>query len=271
MKRLVCSLLLIIGVTVALAAAPADGSPAVAPANDFLAFSGSVDRYGPGSFGSNGSLDWVHASGAARTYSVGFSAYSVDSSRWSFGKVGGAYHWNARTTFQAEASIGGGHTDGRGFGYQVYDGSLTYKVNPRIYAHLGDQFLQIGGSREHLLKPGLLMVPTRHLQADLTYAHSVSGDVSSQYIFGRIDVTIRTLDFLSGFSAGHSSPQHLNLDIGSPSASQDFREGFFGVGVPLSDTVLSVVTDVLNAGPTRRRGVTFTWKVPVGKRGSQRP
>ena len=271
MKAFLSSLLLSIAVAAALAAAPADGSPPVAPAGDFLAISGSVDRYGPGSLGSNGSLDWVHAPGADRTYTLGFGVYSVNSSRWSFGKLGGAYHWNARTTVQGQASIGGGHTDGNGFGYQIYDGSLTYKVNPRIYARLGDQFFQVAGSREHLVKPGLLVVPTRRLQADITYAHSVSGDVGTQYVFGRIDVTARSLHFLGGFSAGRSSPQHLNLDIGSPPASQNFQEGFFGVGVPLSKTVLSVVADVLNADPTRRRSVTINWKVPIGKRGTQRP
>jgi hypothetical protein len=270
MKIFAVCLLLSAWMTAAFAAPPTDGTPSAAPAPDSLVFSGSFDRYSPGSLGSNGSVDWVHASGADRTYTLGFGVYSVDTSRWSFAKLGAAYHWNARTTFQGLASVGGGHTDGDGFGYQIYDGSITYKATPRIYVRFGDQLFQIAGSRGHLLKPGLLLVPARRVQADLTYAHSVGGDVGNQFVSGRIDFTARAFHLLGGFSFGYSTPQRLSLDFGGPPVAQNFQEGFFGVGVPLSKTVLSIVADVLDAD-TNRRSVTIIWKVPIGKRGSQRP
>src|SRR5689334_13151466 len=253
--------------TASVAAPPEDNSSAVSSDNSILV-TASADRFNSGDLGSNASLDWIHhfasRPGLQRTHTLGVAAFSAGDSRWSFAKLGAAYSLSDSITVQGQASVGGGKAAGEGFGYQVYDSSVSAKVDPRAYIRLGHQFYQIAGSRSHLLKPGLVLVPTHRVQADLTYARSVSGNIGSQFFSARIDFSTRTIDWLGGFSAGDSTPANLNLEIGSTSHTQNFRDVFMGASFRLPQSVLTVMADFLDTQPGNRSRLTIAWKVPIG-------
>jgi hypothetical protein len=269
MSRFTCCLIICVWTAATLSvAAPADGDTRAVPSADSILLTASADRFNSGELGSNASLDWIHHSASLprprRTHTLGLAVYSAGDSRWSFGKLGAAYPLNDRITVQGQGSVGGGKTAGNGFGYQVYDNSVTAKVDPHFYFRLGHQFYRIAGSRSYLLKPGLVLVPTRRVQADLTYAHSALGNIGSQFFSGRIDFATRAVDWLGGLSWGDSTPGNLNLEIESAPRAQKFHDVFVGVSFRLPQSVLTVTGDFLDTEPSRRRSLTIAWKVPIG-------
>ena len=249
-------------------AAPPEGDSSAASSDNSILVAASADRFSSGDLGLNASLDWIHhfasRTGVQRTHTLGAAVYSAGDSRWSFAKLGAAYPLIDYLTVQGQASVGGGKTAGQGFGYQVYDSSVSAKADPRAYFRLGHQFYQIAGSRSHLLKPGLVLVPTHQVQADLTYARSVSGNIGSRFFSGRIDFSTRTIDWLGGFSSGDSTPENLNLEIGSTPRTQRFRDVFMGASFRLPQSVLTVMADFLDTQPGNRSRLTIAWKVPIG-------
>lgn len=230
---------------------------------DSLIINGGFDHFTSANDGGSGSIDWVHTNELSGTYTAGFAAFSTAGSRWAFGKGGIAFRTQERVTIQGQASIGGGHTSGTNFTYQIYDGGLIYKTSSRLYLKFNDEYLQIGATRENLLKPGVMLIPTKRFAADLTYAHSATGNLNTRFFLGRFDFKTRPINFLGGFGIGHTTPEILNVSVGSLSVNQHFSEGFFGFGVPLSGAELTVVADFPNLQAIHKQTLTLSLKVPL--------
>src|SRR5262249_52460948 len=146
---------------------------------------------------------------------------------------------------QAEASVGTGGDAAGGFGYQVYEGELSYKCSRALYVRAGDKFLSISDTHGHLLRSGIDLFPVRNLQAHVTYAHSVSGNLGTQYVSSELDLQLRKLTLVAGYSGGDVVSQNQDLFSQSTPGGQIFHDAFFGFGVPVSSSELHIVYDAL--------------------------
>ena len=239
-------------------------APALSDA-DFLIITGGVDQFTSGNNGRNGSIDWVHTDKKARTYAAGGAMFSVADSRWTFGKAGIAFHSGERVVIQGQVRIGGGHAGSARFPYQVYDGGLTYKASNHLYLEYHHQYLLIDETRGHLFTPGVMFRPIPRATVEVTYTHSALGNLATRFVTGRFDFRMRPASLLGGFSAGHTTPEVFNINVGSQPANQDFRGVFFGVRVPLSRAEFSVVSEFSNLEAIRKRTITLGLKLPLGR------
>jgi hypothetical protein len=230
-----------------------------------------MNHFSSGDRGGNGSLDWVHADEKGRNYTAGVSIFSLGENRWAYGKGGGAIRVATRTgrpvTLQGQASIGGGHSGGAPFAYRVLSGSGTYPAGRRLYLKLGEEYLHIAGTRGHMLTPGVTLLPTHRLAVDLSYTHSAAANFKTEFVSGRLEFASRTIAVFGGFAVGDSIPETVNLLHSDLSRSQNIRDGFVGVTVPLAGAKFTVVSDFLSLGPTRRQTVTLSLKVPLRSQG----
>ena len=252
-------------IATSLPAAGSDGSSSAGP--DMLVFTTGLDHYQTGGLGSNGSLDWIRHSRGSEIYTIGFGVFSNPASHWSFGRFGAVRPLNPKVSLQAEATVGaGGDAAGR-FGYQIYEGELSYKCSRVLYVRAGDKFLSISDTHGHLLRSGIDLFPVRNLQAHVTYAHSASGNLGTQYVSSGLDLQLRKLAFVAGYSGGDVVPQNQDLLSQTISRGQVFHDAFFGIGLRVSKSELHIAYDVL-IGNSQRQSVVIAWKIPLQRPGT---
>ena len=270
--NIICALMLLFGGSVAHAEtiAPAleqSARPSVAAdtrPSDSLIVAGQVDTISSGHGGGGGSLDWVRANVNGTTLTAGVSSFSISDSHWSFGRVGGAIRLDERTIVQGQASLGSGRTADAPFAYRLFNAGLSYAAFPTIYVKAEDQYVDIGATHGHLLKAGALFVPSTRLSADISYARSLSGNLNSELAAARVDWQTEPARLLGGLAWGRSVPDLLNIDVGTGSGDQAFREFFVGMAIPVSGVELMVVADFVNLDTGRKRTLTLSLKITLG-------
>jgi hypothetical protein len=270
--KAICAFMLLLGGSVANAEASApaleqSARPSVAAdtrPSDSLIVAGQVDTISSGHGGGGGSLDWVRANGNGTTLTAGVSSFSISDSHWSFGRVGGSIRLDERTIVQGQASLGSGRTAGSPFAYRLFNAGLSYAASSTIYVKAEDQYVDIGATRGDLLKAGALFVPSTQLSADISYAHSLTGNLNSEFAGARVDWQTEPARLLGGLAWGRSAPALLNIDVGGGSGDQAFRELFVGVAIPVSGVELMAVADFVNLDTARKRTLTLSLKIPLG-------
>jgi hypothetical protein len=270
--KTICALMLLFGGSVAHAEtfAPAleqSARPSVAAdmrPSDSLIVAGQADTFSTGHGGGGASLDWVRASVNGTTLTAGVSSFSIGDSHWSFGRVGGAIRPDERTIVQGQASLGSGRTAGSPFAYRLFNVGLSYLASTATYIKAEDQFVDIGATHGHLLKAGALFLPLTRLSADISYAHSVSGNLNSEFAAARVDWQTEPARLLGGLAWGRSAPDLLNIDVGSGNGDHAFREFFVGMAIPVSGLELMAVADFVNLDTGRKRTLTLSLKIPLG-------
>jgi hypothetical protein len=270
--KTICAFMLLFGGSVAQAEtfAPAleqMARPSVAAdarPSDSLIVTGQVDTISSGHGGGGGSLDWVRANVNGTTLTAGASSFSMSDSHWSFGRAGGASHLDERTIVQGQASLGSGRTAGAPFAYRLFNAGLSYAASSTIYVKAEDQYVDIGATHGHLLKAGALFIPSTRVSADFSYAHSLSGNLNSEFAGARVDWQTEPARLLGGLAWGRSAPDLLNIDVGSGNGDHAFREFFVGMAIPVSGLELMAVADFVNLDTGRKRTLTLSLKIPLG-------
>jgi len=268
----ICALMLLLGGSVAHAEISTPAlEPSVRPPvaadthpSDSLIVAGQTDTISPGHGGGGGSLDWVHPSVNGTTLTAGASSFSIGDSRWSLGRVGGAIRPDERTILQGQASLGSGRTAGSPFAYRLFNAGLSYLASTATYIKAEDEYVDIGATHGHLLKTGAVFIPSTRLSADISYAHSLSGNLNSEFASARVDWQTEPARLLGGLAWGRSAPDLLNIDVGSGNGDQAFREFFVGMAIPVSGVELTAVADFVNLDTGRRRTLTLILKIPLG-------
>ena len=260
--KTICALMLLFGGGVAHAEISTPAlEPSVRPPvaaetrpSDSLIVAGQTDTISPGHGGGGGSLDWVHPSVNGTTLTAGVSSFSIGDSRWSLGRVGGAIRPDERTILQGQAP----------FAYRLFNAGLSYLASTATYIKAEDEYVDIGATHGHLLKTGAVFIPSTRLSADISYAHSLSGNLNSEFASARVDWQTEPARLLGGLAWGRSAPDLLNIDVGSGNGDQAFREFFVGMAMPVSGVELTAVADFVNLDTGRRRTLTLILKIPLG-------
>ena len=233
--------------------------------HDIFAVFGEWDHLSTQSEGGRGSIDWLHYTARERTLNLGMSTYAMGGSQWTVGRAGVSFRLGGRWSFDSQLNLGGGHTTGSTFLYQHYQGRFTYHVSSRVYIKAREEFFDIGDSRGHLLGTGIYLIPFHLISADLAYAHSVGGNLGTEFVSGRFEFDRQTLRPFAGFAAGQAGPEVLGLGVGQNAGARDLREGFLGAVFPLSPAELSVAMDWTQVGNTRRGTLMAGLKFPIRK------
>jgi len=110
---------------------------------------------------------------------------------------------------------------------------------------------------------------TPRLLTNISYAHSISGNLGTRLGFVRIDYYGKSANFIIGGAGGKASPDIVDLHgLFTPGAT--LREGFIGVGKPLKNTDLTLLGDYIKLGQTERVTVTLNCTVHLRGRGGSR-
>jgi hypothetical protein len=272
-----CFLLMVFLIRCAPASAQSVSSPSVptrgldssleaSASTDYLIVAGEWDHVVSTQGGGTGSIDWLRATPSGSTYAAGAAVSSITDSRWGIGKGEIALRPREGLILHAQARIGGGYTSGARFSYRAYDAGLAYRTSTRLYVTFDDQYLHVGETRGHLLKPGLAFSPARRVTTELTYAHSAGGTLDAEHVAGRLAVTMRQATLVSGAAAGRTAPEVFDVGVGGAVMTRDLREGFLGVQIRLPGAELMLIWSDLDVDAIHKRTLAASLKYQLRTR-----
>jgi hypothetical protein len=238
--------------------------------SDAIVAVGQWDHSSAVSDGGGGSLDWLHSYRPGKTVSVGLGTYGFGSSHWTLARAGASFQVADRWHIEPQVALGGGSTGGSDFLYQQYRAKVLFRTSSRLYVKAQEEYIDISDSRGHLVSVGTSVFPSRLFSMDVNYAHSVGGNLGTRFVSGRLDFNVRNFRPLAGFAVGQTAPAVFGVGVGQQLVSQDFYEGFVGLGFPISGAELTVAVDWIQVGSTQRSTVTAGLRVPIGNRTSFR-
>lgn len=191
-----------------------------------------------------GTLDWIYTSSFGNAVFAGAAAYAVGDAHWAFGRLGGAFRPVERFILHGEINYGSGEREDSGgaggteesdFPYLIGKAGLSYELIPkRLFLKFEDQYYEVDDTEGHLIRGGVLVQATEALSAQLDYAESISGNLNTQFGFGRLDYSVPSARFFGGLAVGRSTPEIFDGVIRREAQPQDTLEFFAGVVVPVS-------------------------------------
>jgi len=229
-----------------------------------LYVSGQVMSLESDAVGGGGGLEWWHQLSASSAITLGAFAFSLADSHWAYGKTGLSLSYPTGTSVSANASLGGGRRLRDDFIYQVGEVEVTQAlIDKRLYLVGGDQYAHVSRSQENLVKAGLLVYPIPTLAIRANYHYSLGGNVDSQFVSGRADLTLARLTLLAGFLLGRTTPERFNVITNTARAVRS-EEFFAGISVPLGRHEVTVVYDLARQGSPwiDKHTILLVWKIP---------
>jgi hypothetical protein len=215
-----------------------------------------------GAQGFTADLDWIRALSPGKSLNVGATSQSLAGTRWAYGRLGFVMKPRPRVAFQLQTDLGHGSERGRGFGYAVLRGGITYEAVPkRLYLELEDQLLDVQDTAGNILKLGLVWPASAAVVARVAVHGSTGGNLDTRSLALRLDYTRGGFSTFGGVATGRSRPVLVGLAAGG--MAQSLKEIFAGAGIPLKQLRLTVALDWLNLGATRRGSLALSLKIPL--------
>ncbi|MGH8584105.1 MAG: hypothetical protein ACREWG_15290 [Gammaproteobacteria bacterium] len=222
---------------------------------------GRIDDLRSDAVGGGGSLNFVHTTPSGNTVLAGLAGFDVGESRWGFGTLGGAFRPRPPLTLQGEINYGSGHGEQGGFSYFIGKGGFHYELlAKRLYLKFEDQYFNIDDTQGHLLRGGVLVQVTSTLTADFDYAESVSGNLNTRFILGRLDFYSQWGRFLAGVATGRATPEIFDGVVRREADPQDTLEVFAGIAIPISRYEITLAVSHLDLEATSRTPLTLSIK-----------
>ncbi len=257
------------GVLAMTAAVAASAAPGV---DDRLTLSANGSTIIDASGGGGGSIGWLHNFSPNTIVGAAGEYQSLVDSHWSFGSLSmsfGRGDANRRSTFYADAHVGSGNDGVDDFDYATWVAGMYQNLSRQVILQLEDKQVDIGSTHGNLPKIGIQVLATPRLLANLSYAHSISGNLGTELGFVRVDYYGRSVNFIIGGAGGKASPDIVNL-LGLVTPGQTLREGFIGIGKPFKSADLTLLGDYIKLGQTERVTVTLNCTVHLRGRGGSR-
>ena len=247
------------GALIALLIAP----PAVnGAAQDTLI--GSMQAFNAGENGADGqaaSIDWVHARDEL-IVSGGLTHKSIGAAEWTVGRLGAAVDVAPRLKLSGEVEWGPAQWDGVNDTTFRALAQLTYIASDRLFLAFDDQYFDVERSHGHLLSAKLTYLPVRALALETRFSQSAGGNLDTQLVSARLDYFAKLHPF-AGAARGRSSPGVFEVATGS---GDDLRQFFFGIGIPVAGSELTLMSEWLELGDARQQITTLILAVPLTAR-----
>lgn len=235
--------------------------PGPARGTDSIIVGGRIDDLRADAVGGGGTVDLSHTTAGGNTVFAGVAGYDVGETRWGFGKLGGAYRPMPSLILLGEINYGSGGGDDGGFSYFLGKGGFHYELlAKRLYLKLEDQYYNIADTEGHLLKGGAFLQVTPWLSADFDYAESVSGNLNTSFVLGRLDFYSPWGRFLCGVASGRSTPEIFDGVVRREADSQDTLEVFAGAAIPISDYEITLAVSHLELEEGSKTPLTLSIK-----------
>jgi hypothetical protein len=218
--------------------------------------------------GGGGSLNYLHYLTPDALVGVGAEHQFIADSEWTFGSLRGAYGFGAaerRTTVFGELHVGQGDEDGRDFDYGVAVLGLSQSLSSKFSVQLEARQIEVDRSHGNLPKLGLTYVWSPQWLTNISYAHSVGGNLGTELTSARIDRYGKRLNLFIGGATGSADPVVLNLPPGAGPPVNDLNQGFAGVAKTFSRGEVQLVGDYLESGDSERITVTLNFTAYFGR------
>jgi hypothetical protein len=217
--------------------------------------------------GGGGSVGWLHNFDADTLAGVAVEHQGISAAQWTFGSVNGSLtreFWHARYSFYGEAHEGAGDDGPHAFTYSIGAAGIVGTYFHRLSVLLEDRQFDVETTHGSLPKLGLSYLINPHIQAAVSYADSVGGNLGTHLTSARIDAYTSKANFLVGGAVGQVSPTVLGLEFVVPGKS--LREGYVGVtkSLPQRRGDLTLVVDYQDLAGSNRVAVTLSYIFHVG-------
>jgi hypothetical protein len=207
----------------------------------------------------SGGVHWLRTTRGGATLNTGVEAFSIASSRWTVGNLGGAFRPFDRVVLHSQARFGGGRLNGEPFDYRMYEAGMGYIATERLHLTLVDQYWHVAATRGHLIKPGLSWLPHRRLSADLTYARSAQGNLDANLVAGRVGVTIWSVTVIGGASEGRGAAELLDVSLHG-AADKSLKERIAGLQIQLPRAQVNLFASDLDIAAVHKRTLSASIK-----------
>ena len=236
------------------------------PGMDSFILTGGWNHISGQANGGEESFDWVHSAPSARTLTLGMASYQWTGSHWTFGRAGLYVPWAGRWGIETQMNLGGGSASHSGFIYERFLVGINYHVAPRLYVSGQEEFLSIANSHGHLAGVATYLIPAKWVSADLSYKHSIGGNLATSFVSSRLDFHVGKVQPFGGFAVGNAAPEVFNLGAGEEALARNLRECFVGAVVPVSTAQFNVAIDRTDIGGIQTYALTVALRFEINKR-----
>jgi hypothetical protein len=220
--------------------------------------------------GGGGSVNYLHYFTPNVIFGIGGEHQFVEDAKLTFGSLRGAMGWGepaSRTTLSAEAHYGDGDDNGREFDYGVGVLAISQSFTSKFSMQLESRQIDIDTSRGNLPKLTLSYVWSPRLLTQVGYAQSVSGNLGTELITGRMDYYGKHMNVMLGGAGGSANPAVLVLQPGVVLPASNSKQGFLGFGKTFRHGEVTLLGDYLEVSGSEKVTVTLSFTAYLGSRG----
>jgi hypothetical protein len=254
--------LCMLAMTAARGVLGADAEPSAAPSltDQRLVFTTSGSTLTGGSGGAAGSATWV-GNFTGNVIGAGVEYQQIANAHWTAGSFSGSVAPGLRTHLYVEAHEGAGDVGDHAFHYSLIAAGFLSQLTSRLSVQLEERRIDIDTSHGNLPKLGLSFQVTPRLQASVSYAYSLGGNLGTRLGLGRIDYSGGGLTALAGIAGGPVAPAVIDLVGHVVAPGPRLKEGFLGVGKPLRRTDWLLIGDYQDVAGFKRTTIALTCTV----------
>lgn len=223
--------------------------------------------------GGGGSLNWLHYFTPDAIFGIGVEHQFIADSRWTFGSLRGSLSRGqpaSRFSIYGEGHYGQGDENGRDFDYAVGVLGLSQNLTTKLSVQLEGRQIEIDRTHGNLPKLALTYLLTPRLLANVSYAHSIGGNLGTELITARVDHYGQHANLIIGGATGTADPSVVNLQPGLALPAQDLQQGFVGIGKTFARGEIQLLGDYLQLAQSEKITLTLSFTAYIGSRGRAR-
>lgn len=155
------------------------------------------------------------------------------------------------------------------FNYDVEAVNVSGTFLDRLTLQLESRQYDIDTTHGNLPKVGLGVLWAREWLTTASYAHSVSGNLGTEFVTLRIDHYGRVLNWVVGGARGHVAPPVINIQTGATGVAPLYSEGYAGITRVFPRFELALLGDYIDLSGSKRVTATLTITVHLANGGAR--
>ena len=216
--------------------------------------------------GGGGSITYLHEPNPDALLGAGSEYQRLAGAYWAFASLNGAYSHNltssVRWDVHADVHEGIGNTrpntsTGQAFDYAIEAAGTGLIMPGGVSLDAEERQFDVDTSHGSLPKATLTKSWGTHLLTTLAYAHSLGGNLDTEYGMARIDIYGRGFGLLGGASIGRVTPAVVNLAGVLTPQAKHLSEPFVGVSKSIAHLEFTLLGDDLNLAGIRHLTMTL--------------
>jgi TonB dependent receptor len=234
-----------------------------------LTLTASASRQDDVDDGGTGSLNYLHYLTPNALLGVGVEHQFIEEATLTFGSARAAWgrgEPSSRTTLFGEAHYGDGDDDGREYGYSVFALGINQALTTKLSLELEARDFDIDTTNGVLPKFGVSYLWSPRLLTYIAYAKSVSGNLGTELMTGRIDYFGSYFNLKLGGATGEANPAVLILQPGITLPATQSKQGYMGIGKTFKRGEVLFIADYLETGEVEKVTLTLSFTAYLGAR-----